>query len=61
MAAAELAGCCAASRISMRLIAILTLVLLAVVAGGFTFLAVWEPKAPTKVIERTVPDDKLPR
>lgn len=45
----------------MRLILILTLVLLAGLAGGVAFLAIWEPKAPTKVIERTIPDDKLPR
>ena len=45
----------------MRLFSILTLVLLAVLVGGAAFLAVWEPKAPTKTIERTIPDDKLPR
>ncbi len=45
----------------MRLISIFTLVVVAVLAGGAAFLVLWEPKAPTKVIERTIPDDKLPR
>jgi hypothetical protein len=48
-------------RIFMRLFSILTLVLLVVLMGGAAFLTVWEPKAPTKTIERTIPDDKLPR
>ncbi|MGQ0677179.1 MAG: hypothetical protein ACT4N4_13985, partial [Rhodospirillales bacterium] len=50
-----------AENTTMRLFSILTLVVLAVLFGGAAFLAVWEPRAPTKVIERTIPDDKLPR
>ena len=34
---------------------------LLLLAGGAVFLMVWEPKAPTHVIERTIPDDKLPK
>lgn len=40
---------------------IIALVLIGIVAAGAVFLLVWEPQAPTKRIERTIPDDKLPR
>jgi len=39
----------------------LAIFLVLALAAGAVFLAVWEPKAPSQVIERTVPDDKLPR
>ncbi len=39
----------------------LAIFLLLALASGAAFLAMWEPKPPTKVIERTIPDDKLPR
>jgi hypothetical protein len=39
----------------------LAIVVLLALASGVAFLAVWEPKPPIRVIERTVPDDKLPR
>ncbi len=45
----------------MRFISIFTVVVLAALAVGAGFLVLWEPKAPTKTIERTIPDDKLPR
>ena len=45
----------------LRTLPILILLLLLVLGGGVAFLALWEPKAPTRVIERTIPDDKLPR
>lgn len=45
----------------MRFVSILTIVVLVALAAGAGFLVLWEPKAPTKTIERTIPDDKLPR
>lgn len=45
----------------MRLGIILVSLLLGVVVAGGVFLLVWEPQVPTKRIERTIPDDKLPR
>jgi hypothetical protein len=44
-----------------RFVSIVTLAALVALAGGAAFLVIWEPKAPTKTIERTIPDDKLPR
>lgn len=45
----------------LRTLSILMLVLLIALGGGAAFLVLWEPKAPTRTIERTIPDDKLPR
>lgn len=40
---------------------IIALVFLGLVVAGGAFLILWEPQAPVKRIERTIPDDKLPR
>jgi len=40
---------------------IILLALLGLVVAGGVFLLLWEPQAPVKRIERTIPDDKLPR
>jgi hypothetical protein len=45
----------------LGILSILALALLVLLVGGAAFLMVWEPKAPTQRIERTIPDDKLPR
>jgi len=45
----------------LRIFSFLALAVLLLLAGGAVFLMVWEPKPPTHVIERTIPDDKLPR
>ncbi|MCC7045640.1 MAG: hypothetical protein IT562_02915 [Alphaproteobacteria bacterium] len=39
----------------------LAIFLVVALAAGAAFLALWEPKPPSHVIERTIPDDKLPR
>ncbi|MCC6467411.1 MAG: hypothetical protein IT563_03740 [Alphaproteobacteria bacterium] len=39
----------------------LAIFLIVALAAGAAFLALWEPKPPSHVIERTIPDDKLPR
>ncbi len=45
----------------LRILSTLILALLLALGAGAAFLVLWEPKAPTRVIERTIPDDKLPR
>jgi hypothetical protein len=45
----------------LGILSILAIVLLALVVAGGGFLLLWEPQAPTKRIERTIPDDKLPK
>jgi len=45
----------------LKIFSFIALALVLLLAGAAVFLMVWEPKAPTHVIERTVPDDKLPR
>lgn len=45
----------------LKIFSFIALALVLLLAGGAAFLVVWEPKAPTHVIERTIPDDKLPR
>ena len=45
----------------LRIFSFIALALVLLLAGGAVFLIVWEPKAPTHVIERTIPDDKLPK
>ena len=44
----------------LGIFSILALALLTLLIAGAAFLVVWEPKAPTQRIERTIPDDKLP-
>ena len=39
----------------------LAIFIVLVLAAGAVFLVAWEPKPPTHVIERTIPDEKLPR
>lgn len=44
-----------------RTFSILALAILILIGAGTAFLLLWEPRAPTHRIERTIPDDKLPR
>jgi len=44
-----------------RLFRALIVLTLIVVVGGSVFLATWEIPAPSKTVERVIPDDRLPR
>jgi hypothetical protein len=44
-----------------RLLGALIVLALIVVAGGSVFLANWEIPAPSKTVERVIPDDRFPR
>jgi hypothetical protein len=44
-----------------RLFGALIILALIVVAGGSVFLATWEIPAPSKTVERVIPDDRFPR
>jgi len=44
-----------------RLLGALIVLALIVVAGGSVFLATWEIPAPSKTVERVIPDDRFPR
>jgi hypothetical protein len=44
-----------------RLFSALIVLTLIVVAGGSIFLATWEIPAPSKMVERVIPDDRFPR
>jgi hypothetical protein len=44
-----------------RLLSALIALVLVVVAGGAVFLATWDIPAPSKTVERVIPDDRFPR
>jgi hypothetical protein len=44
-----------------RLLAVVLVGLLVVLAGLAAFLATWDIPAPTARIEKTIPNDRLPR
>jgi hypothetical protein len=44
-----------------RLLSALIVLALVVVAGGAVFLATWDIPAPSKTVERVIPDDRFPR
>ncbi len=44
-----------------RLLAVVLVGLLVILAGLAAFLATWDIPAPTARIEKTIPNDRLPR
>jgi hypothetical protein len=44
-----------------RLLAVVLVGLLVILAGFAAFLATWDIPAPTARIEKTIPNDRLPR
>jgi hypothetical protein len=47
--------------IMSRLLGALIVLALIVVVGGSVLLATWEIPAPSKTVERVIPDDRFPR
>ncbi|HYD69642.1 hypothetical protein [Azospirillum sp.] len=44
-----------------RALSVLILLLLVVIGGGMAFLAAWDMPAPSKTVEKVIPDDRFPR
>jgi hypothetical protein len=44
-----------------RFISFLVLLVLLAAGGGVVFLASWDMPAPTKSVEKVIPDDRFPR
>ncbi|UEM02981.1 hypothetical protein JL101_023900 [Skermanella rosea] len=44
-----------------RLLSVLIVLVLIVAAGGSVFLATWDIPAPSRTVERVIPDDRFPR
>ena len=44
-----------------RVISVLFVLLLLVVGGGMAFLASWDMPAPSKTVEKVIPDERFPR
>jgi len=44
-----------------KAILVVLVLLLAVAGGGLVFLAGWDIPAPTKHVDRVLPDDQFPR
>ncbi|QCG88588.1 hypothetical protein E6C72_04845 [Azospirillum sp. TSH100] len=44
-----------------RFLSILFVLLLLVIAGGMVFLASWDLPAPSKTVEKVLPDERFPR
>ncbi|UEM21547.1 hypothetical protein JL100_001885 [Skermanella mucosa] len=44
-----------------RLLSVLIVLVLLVAAGGSVFLATWDIPAPSRTVERVIPDDRFPR
>jgi len=44
-----------------RFISVLVVLLLLVLGGGMAFLASWDMPAPTKSVEKVIPDERFPR
>ncbi|WP_173380463.1 hypothetical protein [Azospirillum sp. B510] len=44
-----------------RFLSILFVLLLLVVVGGTVFLASWDLPAPSKTVEKVLPDERFPR
>lgn len=45
----------------MRLLGFLIFLIVAILGGGAAFLASWDIPAPTRAIEKEIPDDRLGR
>jgi len=44
-----------------RVFSVLFVLLLLVVGGGFVVLGTWDLPAPTKAVEKVLPDERFPR
>lgn len=44
-----------------RVISVLAVLLLLVIGGGMAFLASWDMPAPSKPVEKVIPDERFPR
>ena len=44
-----------------RFLSILFVLLLLVIAGGMVFLASWDLPAPSKTVEKVLPEERFPR
>ncbi|MDR3516360.1 MAG: hypothetical protein P4M00_11115 [Azospirillaceae bacterium] len=44
-----------------RLVTLIFAAILIVLVGGAIFLATWDIPAPTRQIEKPIPDDRLPK
>ncbi|MBL6599234.1 MAG: hypothetical protein ISP41_10115 [Alphaproteobacteria bacterium] len=45
----------------MKSAVIVLVIVVAVLAGGLAFLSTWDIPAPTKPVEKAIPNDKLSR
>lgn len=44
-----------------RFLSVLVILLLLVIGGGMAFLASWDMPAPSKTMEKVLPDERFPR
>ncbi len=44
-----------------RVISFLVVLSLLVIGGGMTFLASWDMPAPSRSVEKVIPDERFPR
>ncbi|WP_168220325.1 hypothetical protein [Azospirillum thermophilum] len=44
-----------------RFLSVLVILLLLVIGGGMAFLASWDMPAPSKTVEKVLPDERFPR
>ena len=44
-----------------RVISVLFVLLLFVIGGGMAFLASWDMPAPSRSVEKVIPDERFPR
>ena len=51
----------ASNGIMHRFVSVLVVLLLLVLVGGGALLATWDIPAPSKTVEKVIPDDRFPR
>jgi len=44
-----------------RVISVLVVLSLLIIGGGMAFLASWDMPAPSKSVEKVIPDERFPR
>lgn len=44
-----------------RFVSVLVVLLLLLIGGGMAFLASWDMPAPSKTVEKVLPDERFPR
>ncbi len=44
-----------------RIVSVFFILLLLVVGGGMAALATWDMPAPSRTVEKVIPDDRFPR